>query len=37
MGWTGSGEGIAVLAVALIDRMEDQDRTFARATATGIA
>ena len=36
MGWTGQGEGIAALAVALIDRIEDQDRTFARASA-GVA
>ena len=30
MGWIGRAEGIAVLAVALIDRMEDQARLFAR-------
>ena len=30
MGWIGRGEGIAVLAVALIDRIEDQARLFAR-------
>lgn len=30
MGWIGSREGLAVLAVALIDRIEDQDRLFAR-------
>lgn len=30
MGWIGSGEGIAVHAVALIDRIEDQDRVHAR-------
>jgi 2-C-methyl-D-erythritol 2,4-cyclodiphosphate synthase len=37
MGWTGQGEGIAALAVALIDRIEDQDRTFARASAGAAA
>jgi len=37
MGWTGRGEGIAALAVALIDRIEDQDRIFARASAGGVA
>lgn len=30
MGWIGRLEGIAVQAVALIDRIEDQDRLFAR-------
>lgn len=30
MGWVGAGEGIAVHAVALIDRIEDQDRVHAR-------
>ena len=30
MGWIGQREGLAVLAVALIDRIEDQDRLFAR-------
>lgn len=30
MGWIGAGEGIAVHAVALIDRIEDQDRVHAR-------
>lgn len=30
MGWVGRGEGIAVFAVALIDRIEDQARLFAR-------
>ena len=30
MGWIGQGEGIAVHAVALIDRIEDQARLFAR-------
>lgn len=30
MGWIGRQEGIAVSAVALIDRMEDQARLFAR-------
>jgi 2-C-methyl-D-erythritol 2,4-cyclodiphosphate synthase len=30
MGWIGAGEGIAVQAVALIDRIEDQDRVHAR-------
>lgn len=30
MGWVGREEGIAVLAVALIDRIEDQARLFAR-------
>lgn len=30
MGWIGRGEGIATLAVALIDRVEDQNRLFAR-------
>lgn len=30
MGWIGAGEGIAVYAVALIDRIEDQDRVHAR-------
>ncbi|HEX6070234.1 MAG TPA: 2-C-methyl-D-erythritol 2,4-cyclodiphosphate synthase [Longimicrobiaceae bacterium] len=30
MGWIGRHEGIAVLAVALIDRIEDQARLFAR-------
>jgi hypothetical protein len=37
MGWTGRGEGIAALAVALIDRIEDQDRIFARASAGAAA
>lgn len=30
MGWIGREEGIAVFAVALIDRIEDQARLFAR-------
>ncbi len=30
MGWVGAGDGIAVHAVALIDRIEDQDRVHAR-------
>jgi 2-C-methyl-D-erythritol 2,4-cyclodiphosphate synthase len=30
MGWVGAGEGIAVHAVALVDRIEDQDRVHAR-------
>jgi 2-C-methyl-D-erythritol 2,4-cyclodiphosphate synthase len=30
LGWIGSGEGMAVHAVALIDRIEDQDRVHAR-------
>jgi 2-C-methyl-D-erythritol 2,4-cyclodiphosphate synthase len=30
MGWIGRREGIAVFAVALIDRIEDQSRLFAR-------
>jgi 2-C-methyl-D-erythritol 2,4-cyclodiphosphate synthase len=30
MGWIGRGEGIAVQAVALIDRIEDQDPVHAR-------
>lgn len=30
MGWIGRGEGIAVFAVALIDRIEDQDRVYHR-------
>jgi 2-C-methyl-D-erythritol 2,4-cyclodiphosphate synthase len=30
MGWIGSGEGIAVHAVALIGRVEDQDRVHSR-------
>lgn len=30
MGWIGRQEGIAVFAVALIDRIEDQARLFAR-------
>jgi 2-C-methyl-D-erythritol 2,4-cyclodiphosphate synthase len=30
MGWIGRHEGIAVFAVALIDRIEDQARLFAR-------
>jgi 2-C-methyl-D-erythritol 2,4-cyclodiphosphate synthase len=30
MGWEGRAEGIAVHAVALIDRIEDQDRVHAR-------
>lgn len=30
MGWIGRGEGIAVIAVALLDRVEDQRDTFAR-------
>jgi 2-C-methyl-D-erythritol 2,4-cyclodiphosphate synthase len=30
MGWIGRGEGLAVYAVALIDRMEDQDRVYRR-------
>lgn len=30
MGWIGRREGLAVLAVALIDRIEDQSRLFAR-------
>lgn len=37
MGWIGRGEGIAALAVALIDRIEDQDRTFARVGLEGAA
>jgi 2-C-methyl-D-erythritol 2,4-cyclodiphosphate synthase len=30
LGWIGEGEGIAVHAVALVDRIEDQDRVHAR-------
>jgi 2-C-methyl-D-erythritol 2,4-cyclodiphosphate synthase len=30
MGWIGSGEGLAVFAVALIDQIEDQERVHAR-------
>jgi 2-C-methyl-D-erythritol 2,4-cyclodiphosphate synthase len=30
MGWIGQGAGIAVHAVALVDRIEDQDRVHAR-------
>jgi 2C-methyl-D-erythritol 2,4-cyclodiphosphate synthase len=30
MGWIGAGEGLAVHAVALIDRIEDQDQVHAR-------
>jgi 2-C-methyl-D-erythritol 2,4-cyclodiphosphate synthase len=30
MGWIGRGEGIAALAVALIDSIEDQDRVYER-------
>jgi 2-C-methyl-D-erythritol 2,4-cyclodiphosphate synthase len=30
MGWVGRGEGIAAFAVALIDRVEDQDAVHAR-------
>ena len=33
MGWIGRGEGIAALAVALIDSVEDQSRLFARHRA----
>lgn len=35
MGWVGRGEGIAVLAVALIDTPEDQDRVHARLRRAG--
>jgi 2-C-methyl-D-erythritol 2,4-cyclodiphosphate synthase len=34
MGWIGSGEGLAVFAVALIDQMEDQDVVHARFRAS---
>jgi 2-C-methyl-D-erythritol 2,4-cyclodiphosphate synthase len=34
MGWVGRGEGVAVFAVALIDRIEDQSRLFARHGGT---
>lgn len=30
MGWIGRGEGLAAFAVALLDRMEDQDAVHAR-------
>lgn len=30
MGWIGRGEGVAAMAVALIDRVEDQETLFAR-------
>jgi hypothetical protein len=33
MGWIGRGEGIAVLAVALVDRMEGMDAFLARERA----
>lgn len=36
MGWIGRREGLAVHAVALIDRMEDQARLFARHGAAGL-
>ena len=36
MGWIGRREGLAVFAVALIDRMEDQARLFARHGAAGL-
>jgi 2-C-methyl-D-erythritol 2,4-cyclodiphosphate synthase len=32
MGWIGRGEGLATFAVALIDRIEDQDLVHARHT-----
>jgi 2-C-methyl-D-erythritol 2,4-cyclodiphosphate synthase len=35
MGWIGRSEGIAVFAVALIDRIEDQARLFARHGGAG--
>lgn len=35
LGWVGRGEGIAVFAVALIDRMEDQDAVHARYRSPG--
>lgn len=35
MGWIGRREGIAVLAVALVDRIEDQSRVFARHDGGG--
>ena len=35
MGWIGSGEGLAALAVALIDRVEDQDLVHARFRRAG--
>ncbi len=35
MGWIGRGEGIAVLAVALIDALEDQDVVHARHRREG--
>lgn len=36
MGWVGRGEGVAVFAVALVDRIEDQARLFARHGAPGL-
>ncbi len=35
LGWIGRGEGIAVFAVALLDRMEDMDAFLARQRETG--
>lgn len=35
MGWIGRGEGIAVLAVALVDSLEDQDVVHARHRRAG--
>lgn len=35
LGWIGRGEGIAAFAVALVDRMEDQERLHARHRRAG--
>lgn len=37
MGWIGAREGIAVHAVALIDRIDDQDRVHARYSPRNLA